>query len=293
MFVNGNLPGLPGGKIMNATENSSSQEPSDFKSPDFFKFEGKRFVVTGGSKGIGRAVVEMLLQAGAEVWVVSRDADLQSERIEDWRSQGWRAHGVVCDLKDPESRATALTRLKNEITSLKGLILNAGVNIRKKTSEYTPEDLRAVWGVNYESVFEFCQGLYPALKKNKNGSVTFISSVAGMRFVPSGAPYATSKAAVDQLTRYLAVEWAQDGVRVNGIAPWYIRTQLAEPVLKDTARLRTILSATPLNRIGEPGEVANLALFLSSDAASYITGQVIAVDGGFLAQGISANSLVS
>lgn len=280
---------------MNSTDNSTpgSSSAQDFQAPNFFKFQGKRFVVTGGSKGIGQSVAEMLLQSGAEVWIVSRDAALQKERLEEWKENGWNAHGVVCDLMDAGSRREALDHLKSQISSLKGLILNAGVNIRKKTSDYTSEDLRSVWSVNYESVFEFCQGLYPALKKSKKGSVTFVSSVAGMRFVPSGAPYATSKAAVDQLTRYLAVEWAPDGVRVNGIAPWYIRTRLAEPVLKDTDRLRNILSATPMNRIGEPGEVANLALFLSSDAASYITGQVIAVDGGFLAQGISAAATVS
>lgn len=280
---------------MNSTDNSTpgSSPAQDFQAPNFFKFQGKRFIVTGGSKGIGQSVAEMLLQSGAEVWIVSRDEALQQERLEEWKENGWNAHGVVCDLMDAGSRREALHQLKSQISSLKGLILNAGVNIRKKTSDYTSEDLRSVWSVNYESVFEFCQGMYPALKKSKKGSVTFVSSVAGMRFVPSGAPYATSKAAVDQLTRYLAVEWAPDGVRVNGIAPWYIRTRLAEPVLKDTDRLRNILSATPMNRIGEPGEVANLALFLSSDAASYITGQVIAVDGGFLAQGISAAATVS
>jgi NADP-dependent 3-hydroxy acid dehydrogenase YdfG len=185
--------------FMNSTDNSTpgSSSAQDFQAPNFFKFQGKRFVVTGGSKGIGQSVAEMLLQSGAEVWIVSRDAALQKERLEEWKENGWNAHGVVCDLMDAGSRREALDHLKSQISSLKGLILNAGVNIRKKTSDYTSEDLRSVWSVNYESVFEFCQGLYPALKKSKKGSVTFVSSVAGMRFVPSGAPYATSKAAVD------------------------------------------------------------------------------------------------
>ena len=117
-------------------------------------------------------------------------------------------------------------------------------------------------------------------------AVVTIGSTAGLRMVPTGAPYAMSKAALDHLTRYLAVEWAPDGIRVNSVAPWYIRTPLVESVLRDPAYLSRVLQRTPLGRIGEPPEVAAIVAFLCTPAASYITGQTIAVDGGFMAQGL-------
>jgi Tropinone reductase 1 len=133
---------------------------------------------------------------------------------------------------------------------------------------------------------ELARALYPALKRARTSSLLFIGSTAGLSTVPTGAPYAMSKAAIAQLTRYLAVEWAADGIRCNCIAPWYIRTPLVEGVLSDPAWYERVLSRTPLGRVGEVEEVAELAAFLCSEAASYISGQVIAVDGGFMAKGM-------
>ncbi|MGZ8852770.1 MAG: SDR family oxidoreductase, partial [Thermoanaerobaculia bacterium] len=117
-------------------------------------------------------------------------------------------------------------------------------------------------------------------------SIVNVVSVAGFRNLGTGTPYAMSKAAVIQMTRSIAAEWAKDGIRVNAVAPWYIRTPLAEPVLKDPARLAAIISRTPLGRVGEIEEVAGLTAFLCLPAASYITGQCIAVDGGFSVGGV-------
>jgi Tropinone reductase 1 len=141
-------------------------------------------------------------------------------------------------------------------------------------------------GTNLKAAFDISRRAYPLLKKSTAGAVVNMSSVAGMTHVPSGAPYAMSKAALLQLTRNLALEWADDHIRVNAISPWYTRTPLTKEVLEDQERLPGILERTPLNRVAEPQEIATVAAFLCMPAASYITGQCIVVDGGFLCKGL-------
>jgi Tropinone reductase 1 len=126
---------------------------------------------------------------------------------------------------------------------------------------------------------------HPLLKKSKNGSVVNMSSVAGLTHLRTGSPYGMSKAAMDQLTRNLAVEWAEDKIRVNSIAPWYIDTPLVEKLMKDQSYYNSVIERTPMKRIGKPEEVASLAAYLCMDKSSYITGQTIAVDGGFSVYG--------
>lgn len=246
---------------------------------------GQTALVTGASKGIGAAIAEELLHLGATVVAVARTAPELEAQVATWRGQQLDAHALTADVSKPEGRQQLLAAVQERWGQLHILINNVGTNIRKPTTEYSAEEYQFLMSTNLESTFALCQGAYPLLKAAGGGSIVNVSSVAGLVHVRTGAIYGMSKAAMIQLTRNLAVEWAADNIRVNVVAPWYIRTPLAETVLRNPEYLHAVVSRTPMQRVGEPEEVGAAVAFLCLPAASYITGQYLSVDGGFQVNG--------
>jgi Tropinone reductase 1 len=250
-----------------------------------WNLEGKKALITGGTKGIGLAICEEFLMLGAEVLIVARDESVLNERISEFRENGYNVTGSSKDLSTENDRNELTKEIKANWNELNILVNNVGTNIRKKSTEYTKDEYEKVLNTNLISMFELSRSLFPLLKSASNSSVINISSVAGLTHLRTGPVYGMTKAAADQLTRNLAVEWADYKIRVNSIAPWYIDTPLVENLMKDKQYYDEVISRTPMKRIGRPREVATLAAYLAMDESSYITGQTIPVDGGFTIYG--------
>ena len=255
-----------------------------------WRLDGSRAVVTGGTRGIGLAVVLELLDLGASVVTAGRELDDLDPRLIAARDAE-RLTLVACDLATADGRDALLGAIPDGGDAIDVLVNNVGTNVRQPSLAVTEADYHRILATNVTCAWDLARALHPRLTASGRGAIVNVSSVAGQVSVGTGAVYAMSKAAIEHLTRYLAVEWARDGIRVNAVAPWYIRTPLVEPILGDAVTLDRVLSRTPMGRIGEPHEAAAAIVFLCLPAASFVTGQTLAADGGFVAYGFSPRPL--
>jgi tropinone reductase I len=252
-----------------------------------WRLDGQTALITGASAGIGRAVAHELAALGAEVLLVARDearlADAAAEIEDD--IDGAVVRHFAADVADAEQRQEIFDWITDLDLPLSILVNNAGTNIRKATLELNDADFDSVLDTNVLALFEMSRLAHAFLKQHGSASIVNVGSVSGLTHVRTGPLYGLSKAAVHHLSRNLACEWASDGIRVNSVAPWYIRTRRTSDALGNPEYFEEVIARTPMRRIGEPEEVAAAVAFLCLPAASYITGECIAVDGGFLRYG--------
>ncbi len=246
---------------------------------------GKKALITGATKGIGLAIASEFADLGAELALVARNNGELNKVCAEFAEKGVKCFGIEADVSKREDYEKIQNKIKKEWGSLDIFVNNVGTNIRKKSDEYTFDEYDFIMNTNLRSAFEISGLLFPLLKKSEQANIVFVSSVAGQIHLKTGAVYAMTKAAINQLTKNLAAESASENIRVNAVAPWYIKTPLAETVLRNEEYKKEVLSRTPMNKIGEPEDVAAAVSFLCMPASAYITGQIISVDGGFMIYG--------
>lgn len=246
-----------------------------------FRLEGKTAFVTGAGRGIGRALAIGLAEAGCDVGLMSRTrSDLEETAEQVQRAGKGKAIILPADLTDREQMEGAISQFVQEAGKLDILVNNAGMNIRTPALEVTEAEWDVIVQTNLKSAFVASQIAAKQMKEQGGGRIINISSVGGHTALRTGVVYGSTKAALIHMTKVLALEWAQYGIQVNAVGPWYFRTSLTEKLLSDEAYLKDILDRTPLKRVGQLEEVVGPVVFLASDAANYMTGQTLLVDGG-------------
>lgn len=248
---------------------------------DLFDLRGRVALVTGASKGLGRAMAMGLAKAGAELALCARDARGLSEAREEARGHGVRAEVFPMDVTREESVREAVETAVDALGKIDILVNNAGVNVRKPTLELSGEEWDRVLDTNLKGYFLVAQAVGRHMVARRCGKVINISSIFGTVGMSNQLAYACSKGGINQMTKVMAIEWAPHNVQVNAIGPTYFETPLVAALRDDPERFRFINERTPMGRWGQPEELEGTVIFLASKASDFITGQTIYVDGGW------------
>lgn len=248
---------------------------------NLFDLTGKAALVTGGNGGIGLAMARGLAEAGASVAISGRNPDKNATALAELTKTGSKAVAIAGDVSDEDSCRRIVDEAAQALGRLDILINNAGISIRKQPQDLTVAEFRQVLDINLTAAFACSQAAYPHLKKD-GGKIINIGSMMSIFGASYGAPYASSKGGVVQLTKSLAAAWAADNVQVNAILPGWIDTALTQTAREQVDGLhQKVLDRTPAGRWGDPADFSGVTVFLASPASDFVTGATIAVDGGY------------
>ena len=248
---------------------------------DRFSLKGKVAVVTGGNRGIGRAIAGGFAEAGATVVIAARNEKKSAEAAQEIEAAGGRAVAVTSDVADRAQIERMVDTVTSDVGPIDVLVNNAGIGFHADALTLRDSEFSRLFGINLEGVWMTSQIVGRGMTRRTSGSIINIGSISGLivNRPQWHSPYGISKAAVHHLTRSLAAEWSQYGVRVNAIAPGYVKTEIASTEYQEYRRYWK--DEVPMQRYGSPDEIAPAALYLASDASSFMTGEVMVIDGGY------------